>query len=87
MDLSLFNYVCHAQQRRSYLDMSKINENFDEYIFCAVSRGRKSKLRKQNVSISYTQIRENFIQVLKATCLKWNEYGSNSLRSGGASLA
>ena len=29
---------------------------------------------------------ENFIQVLKAVCLNWKEYGLHSLRSGGGSL-
>ena len=67
--------------------MSKINENSVEYIFRVLSKGQKSKLKKRDVTISYTRIRGKFIQLLKAVGLKWGEYGFYSLRSGGASLA
>ena len=43
--------------------MSKINENSDEYIFRAISEGQKSKLKKRDVTISYTRIRGKFIQL------------------------
>ena len=85
--ISSFNSACPVQQLRSYLDSSKINENSDEYKFRAISRGPKSKLRIRNVPISYTQLRQNFIQVLKIVGLKWKEYGPHSLRPEGASLA
>ena len=54
--------------------MLKINENSDEYIFRVISRGRKSKLSKQNVPTSYTRIREIFIRVLKAVGLELNDF-------------
>ena len=87
MHISSFNSVCPVQQLRSYLDMLKINENSDEYIFRVISRGGKSKLRKQNVPILYTGMQENFIQVLKAFSLKWKQYGLHSSKSGGVSSA
>ena len=37
--------------------------------------------------ISYTRIRETFIEALKAVGLSWRNYGVHSLRSEGAMLA
>ena len=44
-------------------------------------------LRSENVPISYTTIRDNFLQAITKIGLNKNDYGLHSLRSGGATIA
>ena len=79
--------ICPVAQIKEYLALAKIKTNSSEFIFRAISRGKRKTLRKKNSPISYSRVRELFIEVLKRIGKNWREYGLHSLRSGGATLA
>ena len=79
--------MCPVKHLEDYLRLVNINISSSQYIFRAISKSRKSRLRRKNKPISYTTIRQNLLKVIKAVGLNWKDYGLHSFRAGGASLA
>ena len=79
--------MCPVKHLEDYLKLANINISSSQYIFRAISKGKKSRLRRKNKPISCTTIRQNLLKVIKAVGLNWKDYGLHSLRAGGASLA
>ena len=82
-------YYCPEANLKRYFVMAKIdNPLSEEYIFRAVSAGKKKDtLRACNKPLSYTSAREQFLAAVKSIGLPPTNYGLHSLRSGGASTA
>lgn len=81
---------CPVALLQRYLTMSGIEENSTDYIFRQLSFCKKSgiyKLRKHNVPLSYTRVREIVLSALKTLGLDYTKFGVHSLRSGGATAA
>ena len=70
-----------------YLRLVNINISSSQYIFRAISKSKKSRLRRKNKPILYTTIRQNLLKVIKAGGLNWKDYSLHSLRTGGTPLA
>ena len=85
--ISRSHNMCPVKHREDYLRLVNINISSSQYIFRAISKGKKSRLRRKNKPISYNTIRQNSLKVIKAGGLNWEDYGLHSLRAGGASLA
>ena len=66
-----------------YLRLVNITISSSQYIFRAISKGKKSWLRRKNKPISYTTNRQNLLKVIKAVGLIWKDYGLHSVRAGG----
>ena len=64
-----FNSVCPVQQLRFYLDMSKINENSDEYIVRSISRTKIKIKETERTYIVYTN-RTEFYSSFKSSWFK-----------------
>ena len=64
-----FNSVCPVQQLRFYLDMSKINENSDEYIVRSISRTKIKIKETGRTYIVYTN-RTEFYSSFKSSWFK-----------------
>ena len=79
--------MCLERHLKDYLRLVNIDISSSIYIFRVIFKGKKSRLRRKNKSISYTTIRQNLSNVIKAVGLNWKDYGLHSLRAGGASLA
>ena len=85
--ISRSHNMCPVKHLEDYLRLVNINISSSQYIFKAISKGKKSRLRRKNKPISYTTIRQNLLKVIKAVGLNWKDYGLHSLRAGEASLA
>ena len=85
--ISRSHNMCPVKHLEDYLRLVNINISSSQYIFRAISKGNKSRLRRKNKPISYTTIRQNFLKIIKAVGLNWKDYGLHSLQAGGASLA
>ena len=87
--ISRSHNMCPVKHLEDYLRLVNINisSSSRQYIFRAISKGKKSLLHRKNKPISYTTIRQNLLKVIKAVGLNWKDYGLHSLRVGGASLA
>ena len=70
-----------------YLRLVNINISSSQYIFRAISKGKKSRLRRKNNPISYTTICQNLLKFITAVGLNWKDYGLHSFWAVGASLA
>ena len=79
--------ICPVKYLEVCLRLVNINISSSQYIFRAISKGKKSRLRRKNKPILYTTNRQNLIKVINAVGLNWKDYGLHSLRAGGASLA
>ena len=79
--------MCPVKHVEDYLRLVNINISSSQYIFRAISEGKKLRLRRKNKPISYTTIRQNLLKAIKAVGSNWKYYGLHSLRAGGASLA
>ena len=85
--ISQSHNICPVKHLEGFLRLVNINISSSQHIFRAISKGKKSRLRRKNKPISYTTIRQNLLKVIKAVRLNWKDYGLHSLRAGGASLA
>ena len=79
--------MCPVKHLEDYLILDNINTSSSQYIFSAISKGKKSRLRRKNKSISHITICQNLLKVIKAAGLNWKDYGLHSLQAGGTSLA
>ena len=78
--------MCRVKYPEDHLRLVNINISSSQYTFRAISKCKKSRLRRKNKPISYTTIRQNLLKVIKAVGLNWKDNGLHSLRAGGASL-
>ena len=77
--------VRHVYQ---YLKAARIPDNSHKYIFRAITVGNgKQYLRSTNKSITYSTIRDLFLQQIANVGLDPKKFGTHSLRAGGATAA
>ncbi|XP_071093519.1 integrase/recombinase xerD homolog [Haliotis cracherodii] len=80
--------LCAVACVERYLQAASIHPDCDQYIFRNVSKCRSGYvLRKDNAPLSYTRLRELFIDALTPFVDNIKKYGLHSLRSGGATAA
>ena len=81
--------LCPDKIVRSYFAKCGIADfTCDEFIFRAISKGKyHKKSRNSPKRLSYTRVRETLLEALKKTGVNTKEYGTHSLRSGGATAA
>ena len=84
--ISRSHNMCPVKHLEDYLTLVNINISSIQYILRAISKGKKSRLRRKNKPISYTTIRQNLLKIITAVGLNWKDYDLHSLRAGGASL-
>ena len=85
--ISRSHNMCPVKHLEDYLRLVNIIIGSSQCIFRAISKDKKSRLRRKNKPISYTTIRQNLLKVIKAVGLNWKDYDLHSLGAGGASLA
>lgn len=80
--------LCPVSNLIKYLNWAKIKENSDTYIFCRVMKTKDGyELRNCDKHISYTTLRELFVEAFEKHVCDITKYGLHSLRSGGATSA
>ncbi len=76
--------LCPVMWLERYLEAACISVDSQEFLF----RGRNGYvLRKSNSTMSYTRLREVFIEAFSPFVSDIRKYGLHSLRSGGATAA
>ena len=82
---------CPVRMLDRYLLASGIPEDSSDYVFRALSASKKSRfgqiLRSQNIPISYTLTRQIMLQAFAKIGLSSKDFGTHSLRKGGATAA
>ena len=79
--------LCPVATLQRYLNMTKINENSEEFILRSITTHRNHQhrtLRNKNVPLSYTRARELFLDVAAAVVMEREKLSLHSLGSGGA---
>ncbi|XP_053405894.1 uncharacterized protein LOC123561533 isoform X1 [Mercenaria mercenaria] len=80
--------LCPVVNLQRYLTWANIDCDSDIYIFCGMSKCKNGyKLRDMNKPISYTTLRELFIEAFKYHVPDISKFGLHSLRSGDATAA
>ena len=82
--------LCPVATLKRYLNMAKINKNFEEFKFRSIASHKNHQhmtLRKKNVPLSHTRMRELLLDVVTAVGLEREEFLLYSLRSRGALAA
>ena len=78
--------VCPVVNLKRYLELGKVKKK--QYIFRGITKSKYSeRLRKKNCPLSYTRAREIILQTCESIGLNKKQFGTHSLRSGGASMA
>lgn len=78
--------LCPVENMKYYLEWTQLEK--DDYIFCNISATKTGyKVRNQNKKMSYTNMRELFLEVLRPHVSDIKKYALHSLRSGGATAA
>lgn len=79
--------LCPVRNLEKYLLWANIDDNSDEYIFRCLSACKSGyKLRDDGKPLSYTALRECFIDAFKSH-VDISKFGLHSLRAGGATAA
>lgn len=79
---------CPVYFVKKYICLAKLDTNKDNFLICRLYKTKQGHVGKGDQSISYSRIRENFLELLRPiTKEATNSYGLHSLRSGGASSA
>lgn len=80
--------LCPVNNFEIYLSLAGIQDNSQDYVFCAVTRTENGfKLRNCSKPLSYTRVREIFIEAFTGIVANIKDYGLHSLRSGGATAS
>ncbi|XP_071171146.1 uncharacterized protein, partial [Mytilus edulis] len=78
---------CPVKNMELYLQWADISCDSDEFIFRNLTKCKDAYvLRKENTPLSYSRMRELFIEAFKPFVHNIKRYGLHSLRSGGASV-
>ena len=81
---------CTVKMLKRYIHLAKFAENSQDYLFKGLTYHHKSKtytLRKQHKGISYTTAREIVLKAFGSVGLNIKEFGTHSMRKGGATAA
>ena len=82
------NNLCPVTNLETYLLWANISPNSDEFIFRNLIKCKdRFEFRKQNRPLSYTRMREVFIDAFKPFVSDIKKYGLHSLRSGDVTIA
>ena len=80
--------MCPVKNLEIYLSLANIQVDSYEFIFRNIVRFKDHfELRKENKPLSYTRIRELFIDAFQPFVPDIKKYGLHSLRSGGATMS
>ncbi|KAK3087577.1 hypothetical protein FSP39_007771 [Pinctada imbricata] len=80
--------LCPVSNFERYCNLAIISAHSDEYVFRALSKtGNGYKLRSVNKPLTYTRVREVFLQAFDGIVPDIRRYGLHSLRSGGATAS
>ncbi|XP_060076462.1 uncharacterized protein LOC132556091 [Ylistrum balloti] len=80
--------LCPVKNLKLFFDWASLKENSDQYIFCSLSPTKDGyKARSDNKSMSYTTLRELFIEAFKPLVEDMSQFCLHSLRAGGATAA
>ena len=85
-----YTSACPYTILKRYISMSEFKTHSEKFLFRSVSYYKtlnKHKLRPGNKPITYTCARELILQVFKDIGLNEKEFGTHSLRAGGATAA
>uniref|UniRef100_A0A915KLQ6 Uncharacterized protein n=1 Tax=Romanomermis culicivorax TaxID=13658 RepID=A0A915KLQ6_ROMCU len=77
--------ICAASTE--YLQMNNIKPSSSEFIFPSIVQCKDQAFRLGDKKLTYTRARKHCLQILTEIGLNAKEYGTHSLRSGGASTA
>ena len=69
--------LCPVATLQTYLNIAKINENSEEFIFRSITSHKNHQhrtLRKKNVPLSYTGARELFLGVVTAVSMEREKF-------------
>lgn len=84
----VFSDLCPVSNLELYFGLAGIQDDSQGYVFCAVSKtDHGHKLRDCGKPISYTRVREIFIEAFTGIVNNIKQYGLHSLRSGGATAS
>ncbi|CAG2197540.1 unnamed protein product [Mytilus edulis] len=82
------NKLCPVKNLEKYLEWSNNQTDCDLYLFRNLTKSKDSfTFRKDNKPLSYTRMRELFIEVFTPFVPNIKSFGLHSLRAGGASAA
>ena len=82
--------LCPVATLQRYLNIAKINESSEEFIFRSITSHRNHQhrtLKKKNVLLSYARAKELFLDGVTAVGMEREEFSLHSLHSWGASAA
>ena len=80
--------LCPVENLERYLLWADIQDNSNTHVFGTLSACKMGyKVRENSKAISYTTLRELFIEAFKPHVSDISRYGLHSLRSGGATAA
>ena len=85
-----YTLACPYTILKRYLNLAKFKQNSEKFLFRAVSFYKsvnKHRLRPGNKPITYTCARELILQMFKEIGLNEKDFGTHSLRAGGATAA
>lgn len=78
--------LCPVENVMKYIKWSQLKD--DEYLFCNIClTGKGYKVRKTNKQMSYTNLRQLFLEAMGGHVTDVNKYCLHSLRAGGATVA
>jgi len=82
--------LCPVTYMKTYMKRSNIQSDSNEFLFRAVtffkSKGHY-EIRSKNVMLSYTTVREHLLNFVEKIGLERKNFGTHSLRAGGATTA
>ena len=85
-----YSLTCPVNVMSRYVDAAGFDKFSQEFLFRGLTYHRKKKLytlRKQNKGMSYTCTREVVLNAFQSVGLKVSDFGTHSLRKGGATAA
>uniref|UniRef100_A0A915KNY2 Tyr recombinase domain-containing protein n=1 Tax=Romanomermis culicivorax TaxID=13658 RepID=A0A915KNY2_ROMCU len=81
------NITCPYTALREYLETNNMKPSSLEFIFRSIVSCKDKAFSLGDKRLTYKRAREHFLRILTEIGLNAEEYGTHSLRSGGASMA
>ena len=79
--------VCPVKNLELFMRWCEFSEESTDFIFCNLSKIKTGyKVRKGNKALTYSRLRELFIEVFKDFVPDISKFGLHSLRAGGATV-
>uniref|UniRef100_A0A915I158 Tyr recombinase domain-containing protein n=1 Tax=Romanomermis culicivorax TaxID=13658 RepID=A0A915I158_ROMCU len=82
--LKTSNITCPYTALMEYLQTNNIKPSSSEFIFCNIVPCKDKAFSFGDKKLTYMRAREHFLRILTEIGLNAKEYGTHSLRSGGA---